>query len=189
MNHRGFIPLDIKRGLKNPYSIFSNNKLRKLKINMFKTRPRSLTGFTLIEILVGMTLFAFVGSLLALGNLDMYRGFTFRSEASVLVALLQRARSQAMNNICLGSGCVGGKPHGLVIQTNKFVIFQGDSYATRDVAQDEEIAANANISHSGPGEVVFSQLAATSSVNGDINITNGQQTSTISINNEGRISW
>jgi len=46
-------------------------------------------------------------------NMNAFRGFSFRNDRDTMVAALQKARSQAINNICLGTGCTDGKPHGV----------------------------------------------------------------------------
>jgi len=156
-----------------------------------ESRRDYLTGFTLIEVIVVMGLLTAIAALVAFANFDSWRGYTFRGERNLLVSILQKARSQSVNNICLGSLalCSDGKPHGVAIQADKYVIFQGASFATRDAALDENIDAAGNIVHAGISEVVFEQLSGDANAPGDIILSDGVRSATISINNEGRINY
>lgn len=153
-------------------------------------------GFTLLEVLVVMGLIIMVAGFGLVVSFESYRGYNFRSERDTIVSVLQKARSQAINNMCFGAGCTNGKPHGVYFGTiGKYIIFQGTSYATRDTAVDETInAANASASISGIQSVVFSTLSgdavtvpaspATLTV-----IDTGAHTSTITVDASGRIWW
>ncbi|MCX6759554.1 MAG: prepilin-type N-terminal cleavage/methylation domain-containing protein [Candidatus Nealsonbacteria bacterium] len=157
-------------------------------------------GFTLIEIIVVMSLLAAIGALTAFANFDVWRGYTFRGECDLLISVLQKARSQSVNNICLGSSCTDGRPHGVYIQSDKYTIFQGSDWDHRDVAIDEDFEANSKVSSASStiSEVVFSQLSGDASfpqspglIEGKIilNEIDGFHSETISINNEGRIDY
>ena len=144
---------------------------------------------TLIEVIIVVAIFASLAGLLAVSNADAYREFIFHNEVSTLTTVLAKTRIQSMNNVCLESSCTDGKSHGVALFPNRYVVFQGLSYATRDISQDEEIEANSRILRSGVSEVVFGQLSGDVNVNGDIHLTDGMRSAVISINNEGRISW
>jgi len=152
-------------------------------------------GFTLIEILVVVVIIGLILSMGLITSFDSYRGYTFRSERAVLVSTLEKARSHAINNVCLGSGCTTGKPHGVHIGPSEYVIFQGATYLTRDTAVDNVIARNSAIQITGPSEVIFDQLTGdlkpqlfpTAEI--EITITQDNRISTTTINNEGTINW
>jgi prepilin-type N-terminal cleavage/methylation domain-containing protein len=152
---------------------------------------RKKNGFTLIEMTIVMGLLAIVGSMSMVVNMDMYRGYMFRNEQNVLISVLEKARSQSVNNICLGSTCTDGQPHGVKILPGKYVIFQGADYDSREAAADEEINAASSMDFSGSSisEVVFQQLSGDVSAPGEIKISNNIRTVTISINNEGQIDY
>ncbi|HRH24202.1 MAG TPA: prepilin-type N-terminal cleavage/methylation domain-containing protein [Candidatus Paceibacterota bacterium] len=150
-------------------------------------------GFTLLEILVVMGLVLMVVAFGLIVSFDDYRGFTFRNERDIVVSVIQKARGQAINNMCFGAGCTDGKAHGVYFGTpGEYVVFQGTSYATRDVALDEVIAARDNASVvSGMTSVVFNRLRAdTTTVGGTtLTITQPGHTSTITVEPEGRVWW
>ena len=66
----------------------------------------TMSGFTLIEILVVSAIITVLASLGLLMSFDVYRGFSFHSEVSTVASLLMRARSRSLANI-------NQIPHGL----------------------------------------------------------------------------
>lgn len=149
-------------------------------------------GFTLIEILVVIAIFTMLGAMALVVSMESYRGYAFRNERDMIVALLQKARSQSMSNICIGTACTGGRPHGVYLQTGSVVIFQGPSYASRDSGVDETITsryAAASTTAGSATEVVFTQLSATTTATSTTLRDDAGHVSVISINSEGGISW
>jgi len=142
-------------------------------------------GLTLIEIIVVIAIFGMIiafGSIIDLGS---FKRNTFLAEQSVLVSVLQKARSHSMNNIFESA-------HGVCYVSPNYVIFRGRTTCLPTGVTDETIPANINIaSNSGtifPSEVIFSQLTGkTTAVT--IHITDGIKSADITINNEGTIDW
>src|ERR1044072_4262622 len=56
-------------------------------------------GFTLIEILITIGLIGLIAALGLFISLNFYKNYSFRSERNVIVSILQKARSQSMDNI------------------------------------------------------------------------------------------
>jgi prepilin-type N-terminal cleavage/methylation domain-containing protein len=150
-------------------------------------------GFTLIETIVVMSMLAMVGAFTMVVSMDSYKGYGFRNERDTLVMSLLRARSQAISNMCLGASgtCTDGKPHGVHLASDAFIIFQGTTYALRDIAVDESIPRQAmNVTVGGTlTDVIFSQLSGQVATPGDISMSDPTHASTVSINGEGRVSW
>lgn len=116
-------------------------------------------GFTLIEVLVVMTMVSLVLSIALVMNMDDYRGFLFRDERDALVTVLQKARSQAIHNVCLGGACTDGLPHGVHISGNTYTIFQGSTYdANNSTNQTFQGNDRITVTPTSP-DVVFSQLS------------------------------
>lgn len=156
-------------------------------------KNRLQSGFMVLELVVVMGLLAIVGSLGLFMSMDSLRGGAFRDERDMVVSSLQRARSQAINNICLGSGCVEGQKHGVHIGSGEYVIFQGENY---DAATSTNIiikSVSAAVFATGTENTVFNNLSGNLSVPTPAIITvfglSRQASSTISINAEGRITW
>lgn len=163
----------------------------------YSARNDARTGFTLLEVLVVIGILTLVAGAGTFFGLESVRGNSFRNDRDMLVAVLQKARSQSTSNMCFGSGCSGGKSHGVRVESGQYVIFQGADWASRDSAVDEAISINTGtVTVSGPlgvvpYDVVFAQLS------GDANPATAEITvvdtaghsSLISINGEGRIAW
>ena len=134
------------------------------------------------KILVVLGLFVLLAVLGLFLSMDVYRGNSLRSEKNMIISILQKARSRAMNNI-------NQTKHGVYFQTGKYILFQGDAFNPDDDANNQEIKASNNISISPlPVWVVFNQLTA-KTTSQDITL-NGQGFSfIIKINDKGRISW
>lgn len=153
-------------------------------------------GFTLIEVLVVLGILVVLFGFGAALGLDAFRRYAFHNERDLLVAVMQKARSQSVSNLCLGAGCTGGRPHGVNFTSGGYTLFQGPSYAARDAGVDEnyQTSYSINFSPSSFSEVVFHQLAGSASTtpvnvwNLDLSDTAGE-TSTITVNSEGRIFW
>jgi len=148
----------------------------------FGVSLQSKRGFTLIEIVVVMGLFAVLAGFGLFLSFDFYRSYAFRAERDMVISILQKARSQALNNI-------RETPHGVHLQNDSYILFQGSSYAVADHAFDQVVDAAPSISRIGLSEVVFTQLSGGANASGTIDITDGLRTVSISINNAGRISW
>lgn len=155
-------------------------------------------GFTLLEILVVMGLILMVVAFGLIVSFDDYRGITFRNERDVVVNVIQKARGQAVNNMCFDTNpatvnCTDGKPHGVYFGTpGQYIIFQGASYASRDTTVDEVIEAKSDAAVlTGMTSVVFNRLRADAVTTGGTTLTVTQQgrDSVITIEPEGRIWW
>ncbi len=149
---------------------------------MKSLKASDIRGITLIEILIAM---AIVVGLIGLGlfiSIDFYKSYNFNSERDIIVNILQKARSQSLSNI-------NESKHGVYFKTDEYVIFQGETYSSRNPAYDENIKTDPAIGRSGLQEIVFEQLTGQNSTSGNILISDGVRSSQISIQNEGRINW
>jgi prepilin-type N-terminal cleavage/methylation domain-containing protein len=149
-------------------------------------------GFTLIEILTVIGLISMIAGFALSTNIGSLRAFSFRDDRDELVSVLQKARSEAMNGICLG-GCTGGASHGVHLESGKYVLFQGGSYAARDTETDEIHTLSGATALSGATDVVFERLsgdAVLSPAGSAIMVQSSDgHASTIKINAEGQITW
>ena len=140
-------------------------------------------GFSLIEILVAITLLAVLAGFGLVVSLDSYREFTYRSQQELLLSLLERARALSLENI-------NQMPHGLHIDSAAavYTLFQGSDFARRDVGEDLVFSGNPGINFSGLSEVVFTQLSATTSAGSIILQDSAHPKAAIILNNEGQIN-
>lgn len=123
-------------------------------------------------------------------SMSSYRGYSFRNERNMLISILQKARSQATSNFCLGSLCPDGQPHGVHIDPGQYVIFQGTTYVSGN-SLNEIIKPNlGNILINAPTDIVFAQLSGSVTTPGTITISDqAGHSSMISVNGEGQIIW
>lgn len=158
-------------------------------------------GFTLIEILVVLALFVFIAGFALFVSMDSYRGFSFRSERDTIISVLQKARNQAISNICLGACSTNdGKKHGVRFDpaNKQYIIFQTTTdYTTgHDVSVDQAISMNNTVSFTTspplpppplPFDIIFNQLDGTSAGRSFTVSDGSHPPSQISINSEGQI--
>lgn len=142
---------------------------------------KSKRGLTLIEVLVVMSILIFILSLGLFVTFDAYRGYIFRSERFVVISVLEKARSRAINNY-------HQTPWGACYDSvgNQYIIFQNSNCATG--GRNEAIPASSVATTTGFSAIVFSQLSGTTT-GISFKISNGISSSTISINTEGTINW
>ena len=122
-------------------------------------------------------------------SMETYYGSNFRVDRDLLITLLQRARAQAINNICDGV-CDNGVPHGVFIDDvrSRYVLFQGGAYEPSE-PMNSVFEADPSIYRSGVRTVVFSQLTGTTSEAVTIRLKSRDKSSDISISPTGRIDW
>ncbi len=148
--------------------------MRNTKI-IYNLQPHSLKGeggFTFVEVIVSLTIFVILISLTAPVTLNFYRSRSLISERDNTVGLLRRARNLALAN----KNQVG---HGLYLGATSTVIFEGNSYASRNQEFDEIFKRENSVAAAGATEIVFSSL--------DGSATSTQGTTTISLNLNERI--
>lgn len=136
-------------------------------------------GFTFIELMLGLSLLALIFALTAPFALQFYLDYRIVSEARTLESILRTARTAAMTN-------ENGAAHGLYVDADNFVLFEGDSYATRVSAQDQLFPRAVNVAVAGFSELTFEQLSGRTSST-TITLTEGGRIQTLHINAEGRI--
>jgi prepilin-type N-terminal cleavage/methylation domain-containing protein len=151
----------------------------------------SYSGFTMLEVLVVMGIFTLASGFALFVSSETYRGSNFRTDRDLLVTALQRARAQAVNNVCL-EPCADndGKPHGVHIESDTYVLFQdnGSGYDAGD-SQNAVFASNTTVAKSPTSlDVIFEQLSG-ESTSATMTLTGGGKTSVITISEEGQISW
>lgn len=137
-----------------------------------------------------MSVFLSIVGLVFDSSLENLNKSSTHNEADNLISLLQHARAKATSNICRDSSCVGGSAHGLSIQYDSFVVFEGSTYNSANRTLDQITPRNINYISTGINEIVFANLSGDAVVSGDIILTatTGEKL-TISIGQEGQIIW
>jgi len=139
-------------------------------------------GFTVLEIMVAVGLITIIGSLALFVSMDFYRSYNLDTEVETFITLISRARGRAVNNIDAMS-------HGVYIDEENVTLFRGNNYQTRDEELDEIFKRSQAFEVEGLEEIVFDQLTGETTASGTVTIQGQGRSTTISINNEGRIDW
>lgn len=140
------------------------------------------SGFTLVEMLIALSILFVVGGVGFLIVPGIYRAQVVASERDTVVEVLERARAKALGN-------VRQSDHGLFIDSEEYVLFEGSSYAARDVRYDEAFSREDGFVFGGLSEIVFRALDAYVATSGQITITNGPALFVIEVNEEGALYW
>jgi len=144
--------------------------------------PSSARGITLFEVIITIAIFTLLIAFLSPSTLDFYQEREFDVHFKSIVQSLRRAQLQSM---------AGEKESsfGFYFGTNYYILFKGNSYARRDVVFDELFELPADFLISGISEIVFSKIKGLPSDTGDIVLTSGNRSGTISINEMGMINY
>lgn len=139
-------------------------------------------GFTLIEILITLTIFGVIINLISGINFNSLERNSLQKERSLIVSLLEKTRSLAMSNY-------ENSNFGFCYQSGKYLIFKGDNCGhntTDEIPTNLKITSNPNTTF--PTEIIFKRLSGESNEE-NIHLGNGTQNLNININYAGRIDW
>ena len=173
-----------------PWRLISNGASQDKKVS------NSRKGFTLVEVLVILAILLVIIGLGLFLSFDFYKNYAFYSEGTTIVSILQKARSQSINNI-------DETRHGVHFATSplKYIIFecksaipQCSSYTDADTAKDISMDSSYDVLLSGGVDIVFTQLegscvGCTTSPDTTITISHDSKSYNIKINGEGKIDW
>lgn len=145
-----------------------------------------MRGFSLIEVLVTIGLFAGIGACVAVVTVRDYESTLHHADTEMFVMLLEHARAQAVLGVCDGV-CDHDPYRGVFISSSSCTMFDGTSYQSR-YAQYDALFECPPVAFSSAHEVVFSPRSATSS--GAIFVLLDQRgTSTVTVHADGQILW
>ena len=138
-------------------------------------------GFTVIEIILIIGILAIIFGLGFPIVFDFYKNYQFKTEQDQFISFLEIARNLSMTNL-------NQSQHGVFQNNDNFIIFEGNSFATRNQSQDQIFPRSKAVSVSGPSEIIFNVISgqATSSL---YIFTNGKTSSNVYVNKEGQIDW
>jgi prepilin-type N-terminal cleavage/methylation domain-containing protein len=144
---------------------------------------RSESGFTLVEMLLSVSI---IGMLVGL-SAPVYESFTRRNDldltAQTLEATLRRAAAYAR----LGNG---DSAWSVAIQGSTFTLFRGTDFATRNTIYDESTTIPGTITPGGLAEIEFAKFTALPNTTGNITLASTtNDTRTITINAKGVVEY
>ena len=130
-----------------------------------------LKGFTLIELLIIVALLSIVSVMSVVFYSRFFTQNAVSNSSDQLVGELRKAQMYSMMGRKNGAW-------GVTFSANKFILFQGNSYATRNSAFDESFSVNPNINVSGLTELTFARITGIPSANPTITISGNNNTKT-----------
>jgi prepilin-type N-terminal cleavage/methylation domain-containing protein len=140
-------------------------------------------GFSLLELMLVIAVIAIIFSVATPLAIDFYQRQLVNEVQDNIINTLKQARHNAVlqkNDSNFGVN--------ISTSTEKFILFQGDSYDTRIDTYDEEYDLMPDIAILGPTEVVFSKLTGLPSATGTISLVVGNIARGILIGDSGDVS-
>lgn len=135
-------------------------------------------GFSLIELILAVAIVLIIGGF----SMSFSTNFLLQNAAAntrdQFIGELRKAQTYALSS-------KENSNWGVQYTGNTITLFKGTSYAARDTAWDEIYESNANLSISGPNEIVFTKMSGLPSTTGTITITGVSTSKTVTINSQG----
>lgn len=140
-------------------------------------------GFTLVEVLLSIAVIAVLAGISAPVFMRLATKNDLDTAVVTLAQLWRRGQELSMAND-------GDILWGVKVQSGSITLFKGTSFVARDTTYDEIFSLPSTISVSGAvAEVTFSKLTGTPSATGTISLTSFGDTTTLSINSKGTVSY
>ena len=144
---------------------------------------RKNNGFSVIELILVMGILTLLLSISIPPGITFYKTREFNVHKNGIVQSLRRAQLKAMS-------IEDDSPFGIYVSSGRqYVLFKGDSYATRDSSYDEIFDLPNNFQVLGVSEFVFSKLSGTTSNIGTTTLIADTFSEDIHINELGRINY
>ncbi len=137
-----------------------------------------MRGFTLIEILLTMSLVAIVGLLSA----PFYGRFIVSQEVGVALDELEGSLRKAQAYAMVGKN---DARWGVSVDADRITLFQGDSYVGRNAAFDEVYDIQGGVVITGVGEVIFSRVTGRPDTTPTVTVSGNGVTEIFVMNSEG----
>ena len=146
-----------------------------------KRENRVVGGFSLLEALIALTILIIIMATAMPIMAEFYFNYRITTATQDLVSSLRKAQALSMTNQFEDT-------YGIYIDTDKYILFRGSDFASRNSDFDEEIFYSEALTVSGADEVVFAQLSGRPTATSTITISDGSITKNITINSEGLVN-
>lgn len=143
---------------------------------------RKLSAFTLIEVLLAVALLSAISILL----LPVGQEYLNKSEMDNATTIITQTIRSAQANAKSGKA---DSEWGIRIVDSSIVLFQGASYASRNLDADLTNSWSDRFSVSGINEIVFSRIDGNPSTTGTISLNGFDLSVNITINSKGNLLY
>ena len=139
-------------------------------------------GFTLIEMLLSVSIIAIVSAL----SLPLYQVFQNQNDLTVVAESTTQALRRAQ---VYSRGMDDDSQWSVAIQSTAVTLFKGTNFGGRDTSYDETINVPAGVTVGGLAEVQFAKMTGLPNANGNITFTSARtgDVETVSINAKGMV--
>ena len=139
------------------------------------------SGFTVIELIVVVAIFVITVSVAFPFLGKFQRSETLETLGQDVVQVLRRAQHRAITG-------ERDRAWGVSFQAGSYILFAGTSYATRDMAFDEQHTVVGAFTFSGASEITFEKFSGRASTAGTVTIAHsGGETRSVNVNSAGAI--
>ncbi len=142
------------------------------------------TGFTLLEILIALSIFGLLFSLGSSLDFNAVRTGSFKTEWSRVLTLVKKARSLSLSNQHAVS-------HGFCVIGDEYVIFEGNDCLSSSPLSHEKIARPEGVVLSGipAAGIVFEARSGDSLWQGRFSIESDTQKMFVTVNGRGLVGY
>jgi prepilin-type N-terminal cleavage/methylation domain-containing protein len=127
-----------------------------------------MRGFTLLEMLIVISLLAFLGGFSAIAGSDSYQRALSVNDLERIVGALRQARSFAQSNTCRIPPCDEPTPEGVRLKPGGALMFEGSEFRESSVYESISLSESLLID---PGEVIFLPRSGETSTEETFHIT------------------
>lgn len=141
-----------------------------------------MKAYTLIEILLAMSLVIFIAGI----SVPIYQDYQKRNEMLSAVNVSARALRSAQS---YSQGMKQDSGWSVNFQSGKAIIFKGDNFAGRDVAEDIVLTLPQGVSLSGANNFSFAKFDGGVQNPGSVTFSTNASSRNITINEEGVLQY
>jgi prepilin-type N-terminal cleavage/methylation domain-containing protein len=139
-------------------------------------------GFTLIEAIIVMVIMTVVGAISLPVSIDYQQRNDLDVAQVSFVQGLRRAQQLSMAG-------ENDSAWGVTFTSGNIVVFKGNTYATRDVAYDENYGISPSITASGQTEYDIAKITGLPSQAGSITLNNGNYAKVVGVNAKAVVNY